>query len=242
MRKLFDKDNGLLWVDYFTVEEAQKDPAIVKYFKKKFLRDATPIQDGIPPAMDFLTSIDGWTAHPNAEGIKQYILTRKKDTKLGSFFFSKYFDPNREVREEHKNINFTLAGAFKANTSGEIADNEPIGLVLIGHERGSSSRVTVSYPDFVEYIITNPEIQSKGVGARMLDSICENLTFFTRDPESNNLATYVKDTNTPSLRLFKSAGFKAYKQPYIEGMTDNSYHYITLIRDNCRNLSKTNKK
>ncbi len=223
MRKYLDEKNNILWVDYFNDEKKPKSNKFLDYFRNRNSKTIQAVDNSIPSTIDALAELDRWSQDKNSEGINKYILMGKENTSLGKFLYSKYIDPNREVRPEQEDKQFSLYVAYDNNTK------KAIGTTLLSHCVGYRAL----YPDYLEYIVVNPKMQRQGHGSKMLESMSNNFGFFTTDDLSRSLATYVKKDNLSSKALFRSMGFRKFENPYIEGMEDesSSSKYIALVHD-----------
>ena len=224
MREYFDKQNGIVWIDFFNNPIEKQPSNFIDHIKSKLLRRAVsqlpPPRQDIPDSIETLREFDRWTSHPNGQGIRDYVTISKKSKEgMGSYFFNKYLSPTRERLSQHENKSFHLVTGFRADKDGSVSDKTPIGTVLLSHENYEAI-----YKDHLEYIVVNPDMQGRGVGTKMLESMSTNLGFFTGDTASQSLVTYIKNSNKASIRLFANMGFKKYTPPYIEGMTDNMYN------------------
>lgn len=234
MRKYLDEKNNILWVDYFNSESKPKSNRFLDYFRNKNTRHTIQLDSSIPSTIDALNELDHWTKHSNSEGIKKYILIGKENATLGKYLFNKYIDPNRKVRPEQEDKQFSLYIAYNNETKN------PIGTTLLSHCVGYNAL----YPDYLEYIVVNPEMQRQGIGTQMMESMSNNFEFFTCDSLSKSLATYVKNDNLSSKALFKGLGFKKFENPYVEGMEDEEVasNYIALVHDDfAMGLSKNTR-
>lgn len=234
MRKYLDDKNNILWVDYFNNENMPKSNRFLDYFRNKSAKHTIQLDKSIPSTIDALNELDHWTKHTNSEGIKKYILIGKENTSLGKFLYSKYIDPNREIRPEQEDKQFSLYIAYNNETK------KAMGTALLSHCVGYKAL----YPDYLEYIVVSPEMQRQGIGTQMMESMANNFEFFTSDHLSKSLATYVKKDNLSSKALFRGLGFRKFENPYIEGMEDEptSSNYIALVHDNfAMGLSKNTR-
>lgn len=223
MRKYLDEKNNILWVDYFNEENKPKSNRFLDYFRNRNAKNTIQLDNTIPSTIDALNELNHWTEHKNSGGIKKYILMGKENARLGNFLYAKYIDPNREVRPEQEGKQFSLFVAYNNNTK------KPIGTTLLSHCVGYRAL----YPDYLEYIVVNPEMQRQGIGSKMMESMSNYFEFFTSDNLSKSLATYVKNDNLSSKALFRGLGFRKYENTYIEGMEDEplTSKYLALVHD-----------
>lgn len=234
MREYFDKENGIVWVDYFTTENVSQPKSIIEYFKARVARKAMPkspaVRDDIPDTISVLREFDDWSHSDKGKGIRDYVTISPESKKgMGSYFFNKYLSPSRDKTPEDEYKSFRLITAFRADKSGKVVDKSPIGTVLLSHEN-----YEVAYRDYLEYIVVNPDMQGKGIGGEMMESMSGNFPFFTGDENSVSLATYIKNHNVASKKLFTNMGFRKYEPPYIEGLTDHicNSNYSSYINNN----------
>ncbi len=234
MRDYFDKENGIVWVDYFSTEPKNQPSTIIEYFKARIARKAMAkspaIRDDIPETLAILREFDTWSTGEKGQSIRDYVALSPESKKgMGSYFFNKYLSPNKESTPEDEYKTFRLITAFRAGQDGKVVDTSPIGTVLLSHEN-----YDVAYKDYLEYIVVNPDMQGKGIGTEMMESMSGNLPFFTGDENSVSLATYIRNNNTASKKLFTNMGFRKYVPPYIEGLTDHicNSNYSPYINNN----------
>lgn len=234
MRDYFDKENGIVWVDYFTHDIETPSNTIIEYFKARIAKKAMPkppaVRDDIPETLAILKEFDSWSTSEKGQSIRDYVTLSPESKKgMGSYFFNKYLSPSREKSPNDDYKVFHLVTAFRADKSGKVVDQSPIGTVLLSHEN-----YDVTYKDYLEYIVVNPNIQGKGIGTEMMESMSGNLPFFTGDENSRSLATYIRKNNTASRKLFVNMGFSVYEQPYIEGMSDDicNSNYLSYVNNN----------
>lgn len=234
MRDYFDKENGIVWIDYFSTEPTKQPETMMQYLRARVGRKTMPKppapRTDVPETLDILKEFDSWSSSPKGQGIRDYVTLSPESKKgMGSYFFNKYLSPSRPKTPEDEYKSFHLLTAFRANRDGEVVNTSPLGTVLLSHEN-----YEVTYKDYLEYIVVNPDILNKGIGTEMLESMATNLPFFTRDKDSVSLATYIRKNNTASKKLFTNMGFSLYEQPYIEGLTDHicNSNYASYVNNN----------
>ena len=234
MRDYFDKENGIVWIDYFGTEPTKQPETMMQYIRarvgKKTMPKPPAPRNDVPETLDILKEFDAWSTGDKGQSIREYVTLSPESKKgMGSYFFNKYLSPSKKTTPEDEYKSFHLLTAFRAEKGGEVVDRIPIGTVLISHEN-----YEVTYKDYLEYIVVNPNLQGQGIGTQMLESMATNLPFFTRDKDSVSLATYIRKNNTASKKLFKNMGFSLYDPPYIEGLTDHicNSNYSSYINNN----------
>ncbi|MBE5738848.1 MAG: GNAT family N-acetyltransferase [Clostridiales bacterium] len=243
MREYFDKENGIVWVDYFSSQNTKKNISFTDYLKNKFLRKKSesqaPTREDIPRTLDTLSVLDEWSTGEKGKGIRDYVLVSKNNNDgMGTYFFNRYIRPDRDIPPQHEDKTFHFITAFQADSKGKVTNPTPLGTVLLSH-----AGVNTKYRDVLEYIVVNPDIQSKGVGSKLLSSMATDFSFFTEDPESKSLATYIHNKNTASRKLFTGVGFQKFIPPQIYGMEDDTYcvHYTPYVHDDFT-MAKNNIK
>ena len=242
MRDYFDKENGIVWIDFFSTDKAIHPSTMMEYLRSRLQKKAMPkppTREDIPDTMSVLKELDNWSTGEKGKGIRDYVTISPESKKgMGSYFFNKYLSPNREKKPDEEYKTFRLITAFRAGKDGVVTDQSPIGTVLLSHED-----YDIAYKDYLEYIVVNPNILGKGVGTQMMESMTTNLPFFTGDKDSVSLAAYIRKNNTASKKLFVNMGFTKYVPPYIEGLTDHicNSNYDSYINNNFAKSKGKNK-
>lgn len=210
MEYQIDNNNNLIWVNYFKDSETTPK-SFLAYLKQKFFK---PELQGIPTISDSIDIIDSW----QSDDIHKFILPNKNDDKLGSHIYKKYFDKKKKLLSEHIGKTFNLHVAFDKENR-----KIPLGLVLTSYDEYTNR-------DYLEYIVTNPQYLKSGIGTKMLKSMSEDPTIFSKEPKQG-LATFIRTDNIASINLFRKFGFnpQVFEQDETVFENTNNKKYIPFV-------------
>lgn len=212
MKTFNDKQNKLLWVNYFNKQKETTN--IFDFLKTKFSKN----QYGSVLSMEeAIEKLNNWTS----DDITKFVLPNSKSKPLGDHIYSKYFSENRKRLPEHDGKTFTFQVAYN-----EDNPKSPLGIALVSFDRYTQK-------NYLEYIVTNPKSTHKGNGNRLLNSLVQNPALYSNNTDNKNLYTFIRKDNLNSIGLFKKNGFTPIATSYADGIYDDfsDSQYIAYLHE-----------
>jgi len=177
------------------------------------------LKNNFQKIMDFLSNKKHSFSHEEAmqelnswqsDNIKKFVLY-SSNKPLGDFLEDK-------IKKSKHDISYHQSMYY-------IHQNEAlIGVIFFTHY------TKAEYPDYLEYIIVNPDYTNSKdykFGTNIMQSVLDNLDFFTGDKNPDNLICYAHFQNTIARKLFSNLGFVSHQDNSY--MLENNSKYTPLI-------------
>ncbi len=212
MKTFDDKQNNLLWVNYF--DKQKETTGIFDFLKNKFSKN----QHGSVLSMEeAIEKLNSWAS----DDITKFILPNSQSKPLGDHIYNKYFSENRERLPEHDGKTFTFQIGYDHTNL-----TSPLGIALVSFDKFTKK-------NYLEYIVVNPKSTHKGNGNKLLKSLVQNPTLYSNINDNKNLYAFIRKNNFKSIGLFEKNGFTPIVTNYSGGFYDDfsDSPYIAFLHE-----------
>ncbi len=222
MRRMYDEKNNLTWRGFHfprDTEDYMSDAKINMYNR-------------------YMTELNTW----HGDNIERYIARGEKLGDFVEYFTSRYDYADYQTffafvgkdmvatavisSQNYLNAKYALEKIIENKDVGEGAE-----YVTLQDAREIIDRDGDMNAIEFNYLIVNPDYQGQGVGTRVINSVTNNIDFFTVHPSDCAISAYVHRDNYPSMRAVLKNGFKVLKKSEYYNTEDyNTFFFIPKQR------------
>ena len=220
MRKLDDKETGLLWLipeeidkSGFSINNRAWDNPIYIPEDKKMIKEF--VKELNQYHSDSITRF----VTGNCENLGDFILWSAFDERYPCFCF----DSGKLVATAVISPNNTLSKKTQIRSYIEYCKkhscftlNDLTEYLSYKQAQQILKKATPRNNTDIDYLVVVPPAQNRGIGTRAVQSITHNMDFFAPDTKVFTIYTQIHKDNKPSRAIFKKESYKIYTSPELQ--------------------------